>query len=113
MPRHIKTRDYNLLLIIGGATKAAIHKDMRKHASRTACRGKDKMTPAQKIKIARTFDWTRPALHGYELFEIGVDEDGMVVAAALIDEEGNALPFNLISFNESEMSEIQELAYGD
>jgi hypothetical protein len=109
----MKTRDYNLLLIIGGATKAGIQKDIPKHASKMACRGKHKMTPAQKIKVARTFDWTRPALHGDELFEIGVDDSGDIVAAAIIDEEGNAIPFNLISFNEAEMAEIRELAYGD
>ena len=69
------------------------------------------MTPAQKIKFTRTFDWTRPALHGDELFEIGVDEtSGEVVAAALIDEEGNAIPFNLRSFNEDEMQAIREAA---
>lgn len=69
------------------------------------------MTPAKKI--ARTFDWTRPALHGDELFEIGVDDTGQIVAAAFIDEEGNALPFNLLSFNEDEMAEIREMANGD
>jgi len=112
MPRQVKTRDYNLLLIIGGATKAGIHTDAPKQASRTACRGnKLKMTPAKKI--LRTFDWTRPALHGDELFEIGVDGDGNIVAAAFIDEEGNALPFNLLSFNEEEMSNIREAMHGD
>ncbi len=114
MPRHIKTRDYNLLLIIGGATKAGIQKDIRKHASKYACRGQNNaMMPANKIKIARTFDWTRPSLHGDELFEIGIDEEGNIIAAALIDEEGNALPFNLHSFNEAEMEEIREASYGD
>ena len=102
-----------MLLIIGGATKAGIQKDIRKHTSKIACRGKDKMTPAQKIKVARTFDWTRPALHGDELFEIGVGDNGDIVAAAIIDEEGNTIPFNLISFNDEEMNEIRELANGD
>lgn len=112
MPRHVKTRDYNLLLIIGGATKSGVHTDARKQASLDACRGiKLKMTPAKKI--LRTFDWTRPALHGDELFEIGVDAQGNVVAAALIDEEGNALPFNLLSFNDEEIASIREAANGD
>ena len=111
MARHIKTRDYNLLLLIGGATKAGVHRDNRKHANATACRGKkDTMMPANKVKIARTFDWTRPALHGDELFEIGVDEGGNIIAAALIDEEGNAIPFNLRSFNDDELKEIMEAA---
>lgn len=108
---HIKTRDYALVAIINGATKAGAHRDARKHASNTACRGKNKaMMPAQKIKIARTFDWTRPALHGDELFEIGVDDSGAVIAAALIDEEGNAIPFNLKSFNEEELASITATA---
>ena len=111
MARHIKTRDYSMLQIIMGATKAGIHRDNRKHASAIACRGKkDTMIPATKVKIARTFDWTRPALHGDELFEIGVDESGNIIAAALIDEEGNAIPFNLRSFNEDEMQSIMEVA---
>lgn len=111
MARHIKTRDYSMLQIIMGATKAGVHRDNRKHASAIACRGNQKaMMPAHKVKIARTFDWTRPALHGDELFEIGVDEDGSVIAAALIDEEGNAVPFNLRSFNEEEIKQITEAA---
>ena len=111
MARHIKTRDYSMLQIIMGATKAGVHRDIKKHASQTACRGNHKaMMPAHKVKIARTFDWTRPALHGDELFEIGVDEDGNVIAAALIDEEGNAIPFNLLSFNEDEIKDINEAA---
>jgi hypothetical protein len=39
-PREIKTRDYNMLLIIAGATKAGVQKDRRKETSRKACRGK-------------------------------------------------------------------------
>jgi hypothetical protein len=113
MAKRIVTRDYYMVMLINGVTKAGAQRDVRKHASRVACRGKDKMTPAQKIKVARTFDWTRPALHGDELFEIGVNDNGDIVAAAIIDEEGNAIPFNLISFNEAEMSEIREMSYGD
>jgi len=37
-PNDIKTRDYNMLLIIAGATKAAIHVDKRKENNRKACR---------------------------------------------------------------------------
>ena len=109
MPRQIKTRDYNLLLIIGGATKAGIHRDARKHASATACRGQNKML-AQKKKSFRAFDWTRPALHGDELCEIHVDETEDIVAAYLIDEDGREIPFNLTSFNEDEIASIREAA---
>lgn len=34
----IRTRDYNLLLIIGGATKAGAHRNHKKENSRYACR---------------------------------------------------------------------------
>lgn len=34
----IRTRDYNLLLIIGGATKAGSHRNYKKENSRFACR---------------------------------------------------------------------------
>lgn len=37
-PNEIKTRDYNMLLIIAGATKAAVHVDKRKENNRKACR---------------------------------------------------------------------------
>lgn len=107
----IKTRDYSMLQLIMGATKAGVHRDNRKHVNATACRGsKEAMMPATKVKIVHTFDWTRPALHGDELFEIGIDESGNLAAAALIDEEGNLIPFNLRSFNEEEIQSIMEAA---
>ena len=34
----IKTRDYAMVKLINGATKAAVHKDHRKEALRVACR---------------------------------------------------------------------------
>lgn len=37
-PNEIKVRDYNMLLIIGGATKAGVHIDKRKENNRKACR---------------------------------------------------------------------------
>lgn len=37
-PNEIKTRDYNMLLIIAGATKAGIHVDKRKERNKKACR---------------------------------------------------------------------------
>lgn len=36
----IKTRDYNMVSIIKGATKAGVHKDQKKEANRTAAREK-------------------------------------------------------------------------
>lgn len=111
MAKRIKSRDLYMMMLINGATKAGVQRDARKHASQMACRGeKITMIPATKVKIARTFDWTRPALHGDELFEIGVSDTGEIVAAAIIDDEGYAIPFNLISFNDEEMANIREMA---
>jgi hypothetical protein len=39
-PSEIKTRDYNMLLIISGATKAATHVDRKKERNRKNCRRK-------------------------------------------------------------------------
>ena len=39
-PNEIATRDPLMLLILAGATKAAIHKDRKKQASKDACRGR-------------------------------------------------------------------------
>ncbi len=108
---HYKTRDYNMVALINGATKAGTFRDNRKHANATACRGKkDTMMPVNKVKIARSFDWTRPALHGDELFEICLDDKNDIVEVYIIDEEGNANTFNLLSFNEEEIASIREVA---
>jgi hypothetical protein len=37
-------RDYLLVRLINGATKAAVHVDKRKAAAKTACRGKARQT---------------------------------------------------------------------
>lgn len=37
-PNQFRTRDYALLALIKGATKAGIHLDQRKAASKKACR---------------------------------------------------------------------------
>jgi hypothetical protein len=37
-PNRLRTRDHALLALIAGATKAAVHVDRRKEASRRACR---------------------------------------------------------------------------
>ena len=39
-PRNIKGRDVYTLMLIAGATKAGVHKNHRKEASRKACRGR-------------------------------------------------------------------------
>lgn len=35
----IRTRDYNMVSIINGATKSGVHKDRKKEQNRKACRG--------------------------------------------------------------------------
>ena len=37
-PNEVKTRDYNMLLIIGGATKSGAHQDKRKQRNKNSCR---------------------------------------------------------------------------
>jgi hypothetical protein len=39
-PNRIPVRDYLLLALINGATKATIHRDKRREASKKACRRK-------------------------------------------------------------------------
>ena len=39
-PNTIRSRDYALVALINGATKAGAHRDRRKDASRKACRGR-------------------------------------------------------------------------
>ena len=40
MNKQIKTRDYFMLQIINGATKAGVHKDKRKEKNKKECRKK-------------------------------------------------------------------------
>lgn len=39
-PNKIATRDSLMLLVLAGATKAAVHKDHKKQSSKDACRGR-------------------------------------------------------------------------
>jgi hypothetical protein len=39
-PNELPVRDPLMLVIIGGATKASVHKDRKKQTSKDACRGK-------------------------------------------------------------------------
>lgn len=59
---HYKTRDYNMVAIINGATKAGVFRDNRKHTNKYAARGKKKM-PAAVLAHAPhtdvTVDWER------------------------------------------------------
>lgn len=111
MARH-KTRDYAMLLIINGATKAGVHRDQRKHASLTACRGKEKMIPARKpLPHDVQIEWTRDGEHGEaEVFDIyGARLAGggwHITRADIVDENGYPVPFNTMSFSDDEMAAI-------
>jgi len=41
---YYKTRDYNMLNVIRGATKAGVHRDIPKHTDKYACRRNNKMS---------------------------------------------------------------------
>ncbi len=39
-PNKLKTRDYLMVVLISGATKAGTHRDLRREESKNACRRK-------------------------------------------------------------------------
>jgi hypothetical protein len=43
-PNELPVRDPLMLVIIGGATKASVHRDRKKQASKDACRGKHNLS---------------------------------------------------------------------
>ena len=108
MARHIKTRDYSMVAIINGATKAGVHRDVRKQTSLDACRGKNKMIAARKnIRYDIQMEWTRPAEHGgLEVFDVYASrEDGSgwrIVRMDIIDDDGEAVAFNQMSLSAEE-----------
>ena len=109
---HIRTRDYNMVAVINGATKAGTHRDNRKHYNKVACRGNQTAMLAKK-KSLRSVDWIRPGLHGDEVFEICYDDAGEIVEVYFIDEGDNASHFNISSFNEQELTSIRETVSGE
>ncbi len=59
---HYKTRDYNMVALINGATKAGVFRNYRKHNNKTACRGKKTMPAAVLAHAPHTdvvVDWER------------------------------------------------------
>lgn len=54
MPRRkdIRTRDHLMVKVINGATKAAVHRDERKEAARSACRATQFRELAQEMADA-------------------------------------------------------------
>jgi hypothetical protein len=90
---HYKTRDYNIVALINGATKAGVFCDSRKHNNKTACRGKKTMpaavlahAPASDVVV----DWERDN----DLFRVYADvytldngdKDVVVLDIHLLDE---------------------------
>lgn len=71
---HYKTRDYNMVALINGATKAGVFRDSRKHNNKTACRRNKKMPAAVLAHAPNTdvvVDWERDN----DLFRIYADVD--------------------------------------
>lgn len=108
----IRTRDYNMLNVIRGVTKSGVHRDNKKHLSKQWCRGSKKMFARKEMEWNCSIEWTRPAEHGgYELFDVYGWRDGdkvHVVKALFVDEEDAATPFNLSSFNDEEILDMQD-----
>lgn len=113
MARRIKTRDYSMLQIIMGATKAGVHRDNPKHASQTACRGEKKMFAARKNpRYDLQIEWTRNAEHGgVEVFDVYGAKlpqgDWEIVRMDIIDEDGNPCTFNTMSLTAEEILAIE------
>lgn len=51
----LKTRDHNMVSIIKGATKAGVHTDRKKEASRTASRSKVKVPESMCLQCGFSF----------------------------------------------------------
>lgn len=114
MARHIKTRDYSMLQIINGATKAGTHRDNRKHAAKYAARGKEKMIAARKAPQSWDLqtEWTREGQHGetevFDIYGVRLAHGGWhIVRADFIDDDGEPVSFNTMSFSEDERLAIE------
>lgn len=109
----IKTRDYAMVLLINGATKAGVHRDNRKHAAANACKGQTKMYAARKtLKHDIQIEWTREGQHGetevFDIYGARLAQGGWhIVRADIIDEDGEPVRFNEMSFSAEEMLAIE------
>jgi len=109
---YYKTRDYNMLNVIRGATKAGVHRDIPKHTDKYACRGNPTMYAARKeMPYDIVTEWRRPAEHGGdEVFDIYAQHnDGsfLITKVILIDEDGSEGIFNVASFSDDEIVSIE------
>ena len=113
----IKTRDYSMLQIIMGATKAGVHRDNRAAANKQGCKGQTKMYAARKpLKFDTKIEWTRPAEHGgVEVFDVygcklnPADGAGSwhIARIDIIDEDGEPVFFNALSLSDEECLAIE------
>lgn len=111
----IKTRDYAMVLLINGATKAGVHRDIKKHTNKYATRGENKMYAARKtLSYDITFEWTRDGEHGeLEVFDIYAKQTPAgyeIVGANIVDSDGETVAFNLASFSDEEMIALRNAA---
>ena len=109
----IKTRDYAMVLLINGATKAGVHRDNRKHAAANACKGQTKMYAARKtLPHDIQIEWTREGQHGetevFDIYGARLAQGGWhIVRADIIDDDGEPVAFNIMSFSAEEMLAIE------
>lgn len=110
---HIKTRDYNMVAIINGATKAGIHRDNRKHTVKYAARGKNKMSVAHSRRPTVSdvqFEYERDT-DLYRVYADVSDNEVDILHIALLDDDLNeGGRVNPSSFNEDEWAEMERLA---
>lgn len=115
---HYKTRDYNMVALINGATKAGVFRDYRKHNNKTACRRKNKMPAAVLAHTPKSnvvTDWERDndlfrVYANVDSFE-GVPTDVEIVEIHLLDDALQpAAVINTSMFTREEWIEIEDSA---
>ena len=118
--RSIKSRDYLIVALISGATKAGVFRDNRKHTNKIACRGQTKMPAAVLPHVSDNynvvFDWERDT----DLFRVYADvhdhitddehEVDIEVIHLLDDALQPAAVINTSMFNTEEWQNIQDAA---
>jgi len=115
---HYKTRDYNMVAIINGATKAGVFRDNRKHTNKYAARGKKKM-PAAVLAHAPKSDVVTDWERDNDLFRVyanvdsvdGTPTDVEIVEIHLLDDALQpAAVINTSMFTREEWIAIEDAA---
>lgn len=109
---HIKTRDYNMVAIINGATKAAVFPDIRKHTSKYAARGKKmSVAHARRPVISDVVFEYEKDIDLYRVYADVSDDEVDIIHIALLDDDLNeGGKVNPSSFNEDEWADLERLA---